>query len=132
MIKTLGKMYRGFRADDSHSSKRGSTSNRFYVKDFHYCGQSVSAAFRYGMMDEGIYQGIFREYQLEEISQQLSGRPSTIIDIGGHIGGFSSIAATLLPQAQIQVYEYMPENLRMIQTNLLLNNLQNRVARVRA
>ncbi|MCC9609606.1 FkbM family methyltransferase [Blastopirellula sp. JC732] len=127
MIKALGKLYHGFRTDDSHSTKRGTTSSKYYVKDFRYCGKPVSGVFRYGTIDEGIYQGIFREYRLEEISKKLAGRPSTIVDIGGHIGGFSVIAATLLPQANIQVYEYMPENLRMIQSNLLLNNVQNQV-----
>ncbi|EAQ77509.1 FkbM family methyltransferase [Blastopirellula marina] len=127
MIKALRQIYTGFRTDSSNGSRRGEKSCRYYVKDYQYCGKKVSGAFRYGAMDEGIFSGIFREYRLEAISQSLAGREATIVDIGGHIGGFSVIAASLLPQAKVQVYEYISDNVRMIQTNMLLNEVQNQI-----
>lgn len=51
----------------------------------------------------------------------------TIIDIGGHIGGFTLYAAAHAPRALVIAYEPEPSNAQMLRRNVEVNGLQSRI-----
>ena len=53
---------------------------------------------------------------------------TTIVDIGGHIGIFSVLAATFAPLAQIHSFEPHPDNYAQFNKNVRLNNLERRIS----
>jgi FkbM family methyltransferase len=101
---------------------------RFHVKEFKIESMPVHAVCRTGTMDEGIFGSVYEEYGMAALFRSLAGRRATVVDIGGHIGGFSVTLASLLPELEAWVYEYVPENYRMIQMNALLNGLERRIS----
>jgi FkbM family methyltransferase len=48
----------------------------------------------------------------------------TIVDIGGNIGTFAVLAASMVPQGRVITVEPDPENLRLLRYNLALNDAQ--------
>ena len=50
---------------------------------------------------------------------------STVLDIGGHLGYFSCISGTLVHKGQVHVFEVDPKCLRLIDSNLEKNKLNN-------
>ncbi|MGA2617747.1 MAG: FkbM family methyltransferase [Thermoguttaceae bacterium] len=100
---------------------------KFRLKEYRYGSTPVQAVFRAGTMDEAIFANIYEEYGIASLVRSLAGRRATVVDIGGHIGGFSVILASLLPELEAHLYEYVPENCRMIQVNIFLNGLERRV-----
>lgn len=48
-----------------------------------------------------------------------------VVDIGAHIGNFSIYAALLAKQGKVYAYEPVPENFRLLNHNIRLNNLNN-------
>lgn len=51
----------------------------------------------------------------------------TVLDIGANIGAFSLFAAMMFPNARIISYEPEPSNRAMLESNIALNNLHNRI-----
>ncbi len=100
---------------------------KYLVREFS-CGDSpISAICRSHTMDSGIFAGVYHEYRIASLVESLAGRRSTVVDIGGHIGSFSLIMAHLLPELESHIYEFMPENCRLIRANICLNGLEQRV-----
>lgn len=48
-----------------------------------------------------------------------------VVNIGAHIGNFSIYAALLAKQGKVYAYEPVPENFRLLNHNIRLNNLNN-------
>ncbi|MFN8358258.1 MAG: FkbM family methyltransferase [Spirosomataceae bacterium] len=62
----------------------------------------------------------------------LTWKPDIVIDGGGNIGLFTLAASALWTEAQFICYEPVPENVKVIKKNILLNKLENRVKTVSA
>ncbi len=62
------------------------------------------------------------EYQLRGFEMKPRG---TVIDIGGHIGSFSLVAAKRYKAAKVFVYEPDHENIIQLSKNLILNHISN-------
>ncbi len=91
-------------------------------------GRTIGLLVRNATMDAGIVAEVCVGYAIEDLVQRLQARERvTIIDIGGHIGSFSVIMAQLLPQSRIDIYEIVPDNVRVIELNILCNRLADRV-----
>lgn len=52
---------------------------------------------------------------------------SVVVDVGAHIGAFSILAATLVPEGKIYSYEASPANYRVFRDNIQLNNLEGKI-----
>lgn len=57
------------------------------------------------------------EYGLAALSK-LGVKPGTIVDIGGHIGGFVAAAARTWPEAEILSFEALPANYSLLARNV--------------
>ncbi len=114
-------------AASTQQDQKGS-EGKFRLKEFRYGNTLVQAVVRAGIWDEGIFGSVYEEYGIASLVRSLAGRRAKILDIGGHIGGFSVTLASLLPDVEAQIYEYVPENSRMIQMNSLLNGLEKRMS----
>jgi FkbM family methyltransferase len=91
-------------------------------------GRSLSLLAREGTLDETIIAEVQQTYRIEELVAQCSSKPSvTIYDIGAHIGTFSAIMASLLPQAIVHAFEPAPENFAMLERNVRHLGLADRV-----
>lgn len=55
----------------------------------------------------------------------LNGGPETLLDLGGHIGSFSILAANNYPNSKIYAFEASPENARLFMKNLKENNISS-------
>jgi len=51
--------------------------------------------------------------------------PKVIIDLGGHIGTFSVLAAKKFPKTKIYTYEASKENFKLLLKNMKANNVKN-------
>lgn len=101
--------------------------NQLQVIDLEGFEKIISVICRSGTLDSMIAGTICKEYNIKELISRLQGRPSVILDIGGHIGSFSLMMAAHLEQSQVFVYEVMPQNFRLIRANILLNDLEKRI-----
>ena len=82
-------------------------------------GTPVSLLVRPGTMDDYVVREVVETYRIADLVNRYKSRPAvTILDIGGHIGSFSIIIATLLPQARIQVFEPVAANFEVLQQNI--------------
>lgn len=99
----------------------------FNVKDLEILGKKISVICRSGTLDPVILDSIFEEYNIKSLITELQGKQAIILDIGGHIGGFSLMMAALLEQSHVYVYEAVPQNYQLIRANVLLNDLEKRV-----
>jgi FkbM family methyltransferase len=92
---------------------------------------------RHGSTDAAVLEEIFNLhcYALPEpvraILERL-GRPSRILDLGGHIGLFALYMLGMYPDAQITSLEPDPDNLRVLDTCVRLNRLDDQWTVVRA
>ena len=75
---------------------------------------------RPGTMDDFIvYETILNDiYRIKEAEKVLGHRLKTIVDLGGHIGGFSRFATIAHPEAQIYAYEAYEENYDLLKINI--------------
>ena len=82
--------------------------------------------YRENTNDECTIQAVFKEdeYHLASLPVRNNG---VIIDIGGHIGTFSILAATLFPTVQVFAYEPAAENWELFEESVRLNKLELRV-----
>jgi len=61
-------------------------------------------------------------------SNKISNHGGTVgVDIGAHIGLFSVLAAAKLKHVRIFSFEPLPENYRLLQENICINNLEGKV-----
>ncbi len=65
------------------------------------------------------------KYHVYDLPILFSQTPTTIIDIGAHVGSFSLYAASLNPKAKIQAFEPHPENYRLLLQNIKQNHFTN-------
>jgi len=81
----------------------------------------VSLKFRYATSDLATSRSIFvdRSYFPPGISIPPD---ATVIDIGGHIGTMTLLAATLAPKGRVFTYEPAPENYELLAENIRRNN----------
>ncbi|MFH1520143.1 MAG: FkbM family methyltransferase [Candidatus Micrarchaeota archaeon] len=56
----------------------------------------------------------------------------TVVEIGGHIGIFTVLAARMAPQGKVYTFEPNPDNFQMLGTNLAMNRVGNVIARQEA
>ena len=54
----------------------------------------------------------------------------TVVDVGGYIGDFALYAATRLKAKKVVVYEPSPKNFALLQRNISMNHLTNRIVAV--
>lgn len=83
--------------------------------------------FRENTNDENTVQAVFKEDEYHIASLPVRDK-GVIIDIGGHIGTFSVLAATLFPTAKVYAYEPAAENLELFQETIKRNKLENRIS----
>ena len=82
-------------------------------------GTPVSLLVRPATIDDYVVREVVKTYRIADLVERFTSQPSvTIVDIGGHIGSFSVIMATLLPQAVVHVFEPVAANFEMIQHNI--------------
>ncbi|MFH1784997.1 MAG: FkbM family methyltransferase [Candidatus Micrarchaeota archaeon] len=60
------------------------------------------------------------------------GREDTIVEIGGHIGIFSVLAAKMASHGRVYTFEPNPDNFNLLATNLAINRIGNVIARQEA
>ena len=78
-----------------------------------------------GSGDEAVVQDVVEEKRyLLEVKLPPD---ATVIDIGGNIGAFAVLAAKLAPAGQVISIEPEQGNLALLKTNVLLNNVADRV-----
>jgi FkbM family methyltransferase len=84
--------------------------------------KNIVAFYREGKNDWNTLQSILTEdeYGLS----LLCPNPQTVVDIGGHIGGFSLLAASQ-GASNIKVVEILPENVSIIKGSAELNNFKS-------
>lgn len=91
-------------------------------------GTPLSLLVRPGTMDDYVIREVLKTYRIADLAERYQSQPAvTIIDIGGHIGSFSVIMATLLPQARVQVFEPVAANFEVLQQNIRHAGLEGRV-----
>lgn len=93
------------------------------IKDFGPNGLRI--AYREGSVDERAVQ-----HWMERLDQPVPDRyelrpDDTILDIGAHIGGFTLLAASLVPQGRVLAVEACRENHDLLVRNVELNGLEN-------
>lgn len=82
-------------------------------------GTSLSLLVRADTIDDSVVREVVKTYRIADLAKRFTSQPSvTIVDIGGHIGSFSVIMATLLPQAVVHVFEPVAANFDVLQQNI--------------
>lgn len=90
-------------------------------------GASLSLLVRPGTIDDYVVREVVKTYRIADLVERYRSQPSvTIVDIGGHIGSFSVIMATLLPQAVVDVFEPVAANFAVLQQNIRHAGLEQR------
>ena len=83
-------------------------------------GTPLSLLVRPDTVDDYVVREVVKTDRIADLVERYKSQPSvTIVDIGGHIGSFSVIMATLLPQARVQVFEPLAANFEVHQPNVL-------------
>jgi FkbM family methyltransferase len=83
---------------------------------------------RPGTMDDYVVREVIRSYQVELLAERLRSIPRpTVFDVGGHIGSFAVMLASLVPNALVQVFEPVPANYEMLRRNIAHAGLRDRV-----
>jgi FkbM family methyltransferase len=96
-------------------------------------GTPVTLLVRPATIDDYVVREVVKTYRIADLVERFRSQPSVaIVDIGGHIGSFSVIMATLLPQARIQVFEPVPENFQVLQENIRHAGVQGSVVATNA
>jgi len=90
------------------------------------CGKWADFMLRENTNDENTIQAVFKEdeYHLFSLPVRDGG---VVVDIGGHIGTFSVLAALMHPTAKVYTYEPCAENYELICETLAINKLQRQV-----
>ena len=92
-------------------------------------GRTLQFQVRPGTDDADIVHEVATSNYYRDGRALLTGN-STVIDVGGHIGSFSIMSATV--GARAIVLEPVPANFQLITENVRLNNLQNQVKAINA
>jgi FkbM family methyltransferase len=92
-----------------------------------YTGENLKFYYRSGTSDDKVLTEIFTKgaYRKKKINFDVS-EGETWIDIGGHIGLFSLYAISKGAN-KVYVYEADPDNYRILNKNIKLNKLSNRI-----
>jgi FkbM family methyltransferase len=91
-------------------------------------GTPLSLLVRPDTVDDYVVREVVKTYRIADLVEHYKSQPSvTIIDIGGHIGSFSVIMATLLPQARVQVFEPVAANFEVLQQNIRHAGLEHAI-----
>jgi FkbM family methyltransferase len=85
-----------------------------------YCRATFEA--RTGVGDFAVLNEIFL-HQSYRLALRSIKTGSSVIDVGGNIGGFS-IASAMAGAGEVHVFEPLPENFAMLQENIRLNGLE--------
>jgi FkbM family methyltransferase len=95
-------------------------------------GKKLKFRYRPGTSDDKAYTEIFTKgvYRKKKLDFDVSSG-ETWIDLGGHIGLFTLYAISK-GAARVYVYEADVENFAMLETNIKLNGLEDRVKCIRA
>jgi FkbM family methyltransferase len=91
--------------------------------------RSLHFKVRSGTSDSEIVQEVVTGPYYVQACDMLGDRP-TVIDIGGHIGSFSLLAAAR--GARVIALEPVPENFRLLQDNVRLNGFEDQVIALNA
>jgi FkbM family methyltransferase len=91
-------------------------------------GTPLSLLVRPGTLDEYIVREVLATYHIEELVRCHQHRDHvTVFDVGGHIGTFSIVIATLLPQSRVYVFEPVEANYQVLVRNIEHAGLAGRV-----
>jgi FkbM family methyltransferase len=97
----------------------------------------LRVALRHGSSDSGVLEEIFNQdcyafpAPVHSMLERL-GRPPRILDLGGHIGFFALYVLGIYPDAQITSVEPDPDNIRVLEACVRLNELDGQWTLVRA
>lgn len=121
-----------FAVRETHADKISAAPSVYRLRD-----SGLRVALRHGSSDVWVLEEIFdrRCYAAPEpVWSILSGlgRPPRILDLGGHIGLFGLYMLGLFPEAEITSVEPDPENLRLLDTCIRLNDREDQWSVVRA
>jgi FkbM family methyltransferase len=95
---------------------------------FSACGSPCRMFVRPGTLDERIIYEVIHSYRMEELVARCRRQGHvTIFDVGGHIGTFSIVMATLLPNASIHVFEPIADNFALLTRNIRHAGLQHAI-----
>lgn len=76
--------------------------------------------------DIHILKEVFTYNQYGKFLKELS-PGAMVIDIGAHIGIFSVLAASYIPESTVLCFEPLPKNFEMLKKNIALNRMESRV-----
>lgn len=89
--------------------------------------KSIHLIYRPNTGDISIFNGVFNEYNLIGYVNRLKNKNATFVDIGGHIGSFSLLMTSLVPNSKSYLFELMRQNFQIINANIMLNGLEKRI-----
>jgi FkbM family methyltransferase len=99
------------------------SSSSLRVRDFGRGGLRIAC--REGTIDERAIER-WREWLEQPSPRPGEPRPDdTILDVGAHIGGFTLLAAGLVPEGRVLAVEACRESYEMLLHNIELNGLRN-------
>lgn len=82
--------------------------------------------YRPGTADESVINESFENDLLLRTTPEYTPQPDhTVLDIGAHIGCFSMLMASKIPQGKVYAFEPSADTFSVLQQNILHNNLQN-------
>jgi len=88
--------------------------------------KGIKIAYRSNTVDENvIHDTINDDLFFKGVPEYVRKDDDVIIDVGAHIGAFSLLAATYVPNGRIYAIEPSVESFQLLQKNIKLNNLTN-------